>query len=740
MSLFKKIRLFCILSFLTVPCFALKISAAESGGKIELFVNGRNMAELNVAPVKRDGNVLVPAREVFESVGAVIEWRETEQQLRILYHDRVIAMTLGQLSATVNGEVLVMQAPPVNIDGKIMVPLRFTAERLGFEITFREEGNLIYLYVPLIEPPDAAPVPPAVTPVPAAVSPPPPASYPPPAASEIPVTVSNEPQSPNIWFTNAQPTPPPVSINPASPEPARDVSRQTIQTVQYPETTLKELLTPLETRSAAYTAVTTSPITEVQKLLLPDNRLVVDIVNAQCDIYAPFYVDASVPVTAIRASQFSVAPMTARIVFDLNGAAEYSVQLSEDRMTLTVSFEQHNIQNVTFRTNGASDTITITGSGTPVVQIYPQTNPDRIDIFLANAVLPFERDETQQGAYVSRMVTWQGEDGSACIEAHVKSFSSYDVEYGANSATVRFFPNTYQNMRYDSAAHSIIIPKSSGLRMDINAVRHTDEYTDYRYTLTLPVDAEGLLGHGEMIAGDGYVHSVLIERGSDGFTQLVVNEARVLAFTAHETGDSYIFKANLPRDLYPRIVVIDPGHGGSEPGAMLGDAVKEKDLDLSISMKLMSLFDTDPNIKAYATRLTDTTFAKENRPPYANELGDMFISVHINAAEYGTAPNGIETWYYPHENDGQVGLTCERLAEVIQKNMVGGTGAVDRGIKEGEIVVLHYTTIPAALCETGFLSNPGEAAKLMNPDYQWQLARSIYSGIVEAFREYTPGR
>jgi N-acetylmuramoyl-L-alanine amidase len=166
----------------------------------------------------------------------------------------------------------------------------------------------------------------------------------------------------------------------------------------------------------------------------------------------------------------------------------------------------------------------------------------------------------------------------------------------------------------------------------------------------------------------------------------------------------------------------------------------EKEINLNISKKVTELFESHPYIKVYATRTEDVTLAREARAVFANGIGDMFISIHANAMTGNALPNGIETWYWPHSNDAQIGLSCINLAEIINRNLVQATGAFNRGLKTDDLVVLRETRIPAVLVEVGFMTNPAELAKLITEAYQWQIAQGIYRGIVEAFNRYTPIR
>jgi N-acetylmuramoyl-L-alanine amidase len=161
---------------------------------------------------------------------------------------------------------------------------------------------------------------------------------------------------------------------------------------------------------------------------------------------------------------------------------------------------------------------------------------------------------------------------------------------------------------------------------------------------------------------------------------------------------------------------------------------------LAIALKLKQLLDAEPDIIAYFTRLEDRDISLEERARFANENGDIFVSIHANAMRNNNTVHGTETYYWPHPSDPHRGFTNGQFARIMQRNMVTAMGSFDRGVKRDHFVVLRETNIPAVLCEVGFMTNPDEAAKLATEEYQWQIAWGLFNGIREVFTVYTPRR
>lgn len=169
------------------------------------------------------------------------------------------------------------------------------------------------------------------------------------------------------------------------------------------------------------------------------------------------------------------------------------------------------------------------------------------------------------------------------------------------------------------------------------------------------------------------------------------------------------------------IIVLDPGHGGTDPGAV-GNGLQEKDLNLDIATRSKNYMVTNYPASIYMTRTTDATVSLDSRTTYANNLGaSFFVSFHCNSYSTST-PNGLETYYYPGAADGQA------LATDIYNKLAASYSTL-RGVKSADYYVLHYTYMAAALGETGFVSNPTDAANLSSSTFRQQLAQQYAAGM-----------
>ena len=178
-------------------------------------------------------------------------------------------------------------------------------------------------------------------------------------------------------------------------------------------------------------------------------------------------------------------------------------------------------------------------------------------------------------------------------------------------------------------------------------------------------------------------------------------------------------------------IVIDPGHGGTDPGAS-GFGLKEKDVVLDTGLRLQKLLNQTPlNVKM--TRSTDVFLELSERVTFAqNAKADAFVSIHANA--FNGSASGSETYYYGRAATNPNIEKSKSLAGYIQERLVVAMGTKDRGVKHGDYHVLRENTMPAVLVELGFIDNASDNEKLASTTYRQKAAQAIYYGILDYYK------
>ena len=185
-----------------------------------------------------------------------------------------------------------------------------------------------------------------------------------------------------------------------------------------------------------------------------------------------------------------------------------------------------------------------------------------------------------------------------------------------------------------------------------------------------------------------------------------------------------------PTPLPPRqgriLVMIDPGHGGRDPGAIGIGGLREKDINITVSRRVQDQLEAQ-GIQVVMTRSDDRAVSLQGRVDLAERANaTVFVSIHANAISLSRPEvNGLETYYYSS------GLT---LARTIHSRILQNVDMADRGVRRARFYVLRNTSMPAVLVETGFVTGRDDAARFRNPAAVQQIADSIAQGIIDYVR------
>ncbi|MDU2064194.1 MAG: N-acetylmuramoyl-L-alanine amidase [Sporomusaceae bacterium] len=198
-----------------------------------------------------------------------------------------------------------------------------------------------------------------------------------------------------------------------------------------------------------------------------------------------------------------------------------------------------------------------------------------------------------------------------------------------------------------------------------------------------------------------------------------------------------IAKANFSYSagLAQKTIVLDPGHGGSDPGAIGPGKNQEKTVTLAVAAKVKAMLER-AGAKVILTRDTDVDVYGPNasgveelgaRADVANSRkADIFLSIHANSFT-NPAVNGAATYYYEKSDYDAL------LAQSLQTSFVQATNLQDRGTYQANFYVIKHTTMPAALIELAFISNPEEEKDLINSQFQQKMANGIVQGLDSFF-------
>ncbi|WP_342665443.1 N-acetylmuramoyl-L-alanine amidase [Marinobacterium litorale] len=259
--------------------------------------------------------------------------------------------------------------------------------------------------------------------------------------------------------------------------------------------------------------------------------------------------------------------------------------------------------------------------------------------------------------------------------------------------------------------------------------------------------------------------------------RLVLDLALARSATVEKAQEPQPISQGPLRDI---VVAVDAGHGGEDPGALGPDRLREKDVVLAIAKEVARLIDAEPGYRAELIRSGDYYVSLRGRTLKARKLNaDLFVSIHADAARDKRARGAsvwvlsgrgasseMGRWLAQRENGadliggvGSVSLedkddllasvlldmsmtasqsSSREVAKRVHSNIAGFARMHKPYVEQAGFVVLKSPDIPSILVETGFISNPSEAAKLRQRGYQKQMARAVYEGIKAHFWERPP--
>lgn len=668
-----------------------------SAEEIKINVNGNPITGLSMPPVSINGRTLVPARAVFEAMNSEVTWNESTKEVYIMKGKDVAVIKINSNTGILNGTPFALEVAPKIINDTTMIPVRQVAEALGATVLWEEQSRTVQVnevpdeLPPVVDEPVEVP-----TPTPPVVTPP----------AVTPPTVA----------------PPVVDV------PVTNPGEITVESVMLPTGT-----------SGDFVINATGTIGKYQTLDVSDNRLVIDIYNANMGITnTNIAVSGNAYVSSIRSAQNQVTPeKITRIVFDLKDSGKYQITQSNDKKSLILSFSENEVTGLNVEGRGSADFVMIDGKTAPGVQISALENPKRIVLDMQNTKSTLNASYAAIGCnFITDIQTIQFGDNTSRIILTIKENEEleYTVAKQGTSTVVTLRKSTLQNISYNPSTRTLSLKGLDGL--SASQIVHNDDYLNLKYTLTLPGDFSAQLGDGNIQINDEYLNSISISNNASNQTQLIFHETQILAYTAMES-DGIAIKVQKPKDKYNAVILLDAGHGKADPGTN-GNGYIEKDINLSILLKVQSRFQNDQDIKIYVTRMTDGYPTNPERAAMANQISDLFVSIHQNSASPNPVPSGTEILYTPHSNETAGKLTSKQAADIMLEHVRGAIDSKNRGVKnDPAIIVLNQTKVPAILIECGFLSNPEEAAKLGSQQYQEKIADAIALGIREIVAKRT---
>lgn len=657
-------------------------------------------------------------------LGATTVYGE-QVKMDLFYNGKHHAYAAKEVKIEIDGKAMVPKdMPAVIIDGRTMLPMRQIAQELGCEVNWNEAAKQIYvmrgsdIIVFTVDSKTGYENGKEFT-------------------MDVPATIVNDrTMLPVRALADA------LHLNIKWDDPNRIVSIQSGDTVvkdepKAPESgqTTTGTLTGIQMPSAkdadqTFTIQADGPMGRYEKTFVDDQKIVLDFYGAKSSLPGEITKTNSDIVTGIRtATHENNGDSFTRVVFDLSGKKKYEVTQSADKKNITISFGKTTVDKISAVHSQNKDIITIGGTGSFGASVAMTADPQKIVVTIPNCQSNLsDKINTDELQYVLDGKVDTSKGNTVELVLAVEDLVQYSYREETQNLILEIYPTTLKNMRYDKNANVLYLDKKD--KIDTGSVKMEDHYLDGYFDVTLPGDYESDYGYGTYDVKGTVVENIEVST-KGGNTTFRFKQNRISAYEVTDEGDSYAIRVKNPKEVYDKVLLLDAGHGGKDPGTS-GNGMQEKNLNLTIAQKIAQKLQGS-GIKVYMTRDSDVYPENSTRAKTANDIADLMVSIHMNSGP--ETANGTETLYQVHANDNGARLTSKQLAEILQGKVVSATGNTNRGAKLWtDVLILNRTTVPSVIVEVIFITNTGDALKISNPAYQDQVAQAIADGIQEAVK------
>lgn len=684
------------------------IGHAASYGRIQISMND-NSIDVTEVPIVMDGKeistespsfvydnrTLVPIRFIEKNYGAEVIWEQDTKSVIVNYKEDSVKLTIDSAIAIINGEKKILDKGSIprlvtfedNVT-RTMVPLSFLSEALGFEVGWDYENKVPYIN-------------------------------------------SKE---------NKEDKEDDKLVDPTAPKGESSI----INSIGvYKGSTDKNKIILESDNELHYE---TEFIEETM-------TFVVDIKEAKLlqkkTLDAPGLIELDDNfIKEVRYAQFSYEPDITRIAIELKEKKVPNIISRIDGTGLMISFESHNIKEISKEVVEDKEAIVIYGANKENMNIMKLKDPERLVIDLLDTTLEGEpyRDYHYDLGFIKgvRVSQFKADNNYSSSDQIVRIV--LDVKEGISDPNVKIdtydnkmviYPEKsfWENISYEKVENERHFIINNSINTNYNV-----DYDNVTKTLEVKLPTKNVqLNDGLIIIKDEFLDEIKVEKGETE-TILSLKFRRSIEYTQISKNiDKKIhlsIKKNNNLKPMDRLLVIDPGHGGYQPGATSITGKKEKDFNLTISLKLNEKL-KELGYNTVMTRDEDTALGLYERPEMANELNaDVFISIHANS-HGNKGIEGIEVLYCPSFNSDLKEGDQHPFAETMLDALIEGTGAKNRGvIKRPNLVVLRESKMPSVLVEAGFLSSPREEKLLFTEEYQNKIVDSMVKGIENYFEIY----
>ncbi|HYF91579.1 MAG TPA: N-acetylmuramoyl-L-alanine amidase family protein [Symbiobacteriaceae bacterium] len=642
---FPKIIFLMLLITLMVSLWPTSVRA-NAPAPVNVTVEGKPL-EMSVPPIIMEDRTMVGVRFVGEAVGGTLTWDPVTRQVTVTRGADTVILRVGQKQALINGKAEELPVAPQIVDDRTMVPLRFIAEALGGTVEWNDSTRTVNILRK-----------------PTVIS---------------GLTYRNDPDKGRVVLTLS--------------EPFLRVTEKTDGT-----NAVLEL----------YPAVVTEP---------QANRRILDSLMKELNL--------------------QVDGRTVRFTAQTWSQPNFRYSLSSDGNQLAIEFD-HNVTGYQLRQDRRISAVDLSATGKVEYTAFPLTNPPRVVVDIPGAHLAPEAPESVDvtNPYIARIrAADRGADGVRIV-VDMKETVPFDVVSTDTGLQVLFLPRI-EALKTERLQGKTRLTLTGSLPMDPKVSLTPDQR---QLKIEVPQGRSALANNQVKIA-DGTVDTITLAPGVTPNSMVItIALPYYLGHTVvSKSGDSSITVDLISSPVYGKRIWIDAGHGRipgakDDPGS-IGKTYKtyEKTINLQVALELQRRLQA-AGATVFMTRTGDDGVDFTQRPALVNRVKpamDLFVSIHHNSAASVTV-RGTETYYWTTNPKSHT------AAQKIHAAIVKGLGFPDRNVRQDSFFVIKETKAPSVLLELGYLSNAAEEKAIAEPGivaktYPAKAAEAIKNGILDHF-------
>lgn len=475
---------------------------------------------------------------------------------------------------------------------------------------------------------------------------------------------------------------------------------------------------------------TTRPVKTKSYLLSSPARLVVDLEGVRRYPYLEEGWSPSDAVEKIRINQFREDVF--RMVFDLRQLSGYRIVMPEKNKNQVIVVFDSLVEGIRVEPNDGDPCVEIDTTAQVQYTTEVMTNPLRLVLDIQDATLakPIEMIPGD-GQWISRVRVSQFKEHVVRIVMDLLKPNTCFVGYDRKNPG-RIVIRTQQEIR---RVEWIQDAGGGGLRIESTGEIHE--------TLIRSKNPERLtikLRYAKLTGVPSEIPSVPPSIQAIRTKQAGSNEAEVeLTFPSYQgyettfSPDRRVMTVRMKKSpIQGKMIVLDPGHGGADAGAMGSQGVREKEVNLEVSLRLKEMLE-EAGARVVMTRMDDRYYSLYERAAIANQSGAaLFISVHTN---FHPNPNvtGVEIFHYPDR------VESNRLGRLLLEEMTKASGLKALAVKSNkDLVVIRETQMTSVLVELGFLSNYQEESIIATSEFRENMAKGMFQAILRYWQKDTP--